>query len=121
MKNYILLLVFFCLMLQSCTSYKTVRNDSPTFVGGKIYKIKQGEKWMKVKVVSSDENTIKVKHKSESKFIERASITAVKERKFSVVKTVLLVPVAVTTVAVGAYIADPKINFEVGPVFSSPN
>lgn len=120
MKNYILLLVLVSVIMQSCTSYRGVSNDSPSFIEGKKYKIKQEGKWMKVKVVSSDENTIMVKHNGESKPIGRASITAVKQRKFSVVKTVLLVPAVATTVAVGVFIADPDINIPMGAI-QSPN
>lgn len=119
MKNYILLLVSIFFVMQSCTSYRAVSNDAPTFISGKKYKIKQSEKWMKVKVVSSDSTTIKVQHNSETKIIDRASVTQVKQRKFSVIKTVALIPVVVTTVAVGIYMADPEINIPLN--YTSPN
>jgi hypothetical protein len=117
MKNYIVSMVVFTFLLQSCTAYKTT--SALSFEDGKNYKIKQDEKWMKVKVISSNDSVLNVQKGSERFAIAKSSLTAVKKRKFSVVKTIVLVPVVVSVIAIGSYIVDPKINVPISP--SSPN
>lgn len=117
MKNYILSVMLFSLLIQSCTTYKTVSNLS--FERGGKYKIKQGEKWMKVKVISHNDSIINVQKSGNNVSIAKSSITAVKQREFSVVKTIVLIPVAVSVIAIGSYIANPEINIPISP--SSPN
>ena len=117
MKNYILSVMLFSLLMQSCTTYKSVSDLS--FEKGGKYKIKKGEKWMKVKVISHNDSIINVEKSDVSFTIAKSTITSVKKREFSVVKTIVLVPVVVSAIAIGSYIVNPEINIPISP--SSPN
>lgn len=117
MKNYISTILLFSFLMQSCTTYKTVSGLS--FDEGKNYKIKLSEKWIKVKVINSNDSMVNVQKRGDTVSIEKSSITSVKQRKFSVVKTIVLIPVAVSVIAIGSYIANPEINIPISP--SSPN
>lgn len=117
MKNYILSVMLFSFLIQSCTTYKTVSDLS--FENGGKYKIKQSEKWIKVKVMSQNDSIVNVEKSDVSLAIAKSTITSVKKREFSVVKTIVLVPVAVSVLAVGSYIANPGVNIPISP--SSPN
>lgn len=89
MKKYISFLVIL-ILFQSCFSYKSVENNSSQYEIGKTYKLKQGKKSEKVKIISKTDSTIVVNHKFEEKEISLQAISKVEKRKFSIVKTVLM-------------------------------
>lgn len=91
MKKIILFLAI-VILFQSCYSYKAVENNSSQYEIGKTYKLKQGKKSEKVKIISKTDSTIVVNHKFEDKQVSLNSISKVEKRKFSIVKTVLFPP-----------------------------
>ena len=88
------------ILFQSCFSYKAVENNSSQYEIGKTYKLKQGKKSEKVKIISKTDSTIVVNHKFEEKEISFQAISKVEKRKFSIVKTVLY-PAFWTAVFIG--------------------
>ncbi|MBC7524215.1 MAG: hypothetical protein H7239_07235 [Flavobacterium sp.] len=99
---YILLLSF---LLQSCYSYREI-DKSSTLVIGKKYKIKQSNKYEKVRLLSFSDSTITVSNnKNSQNTIAIKDINKIKKRHFSVTKTVLLpIGILVVTASVAVII-----------------
>ena len=108
MKKTLLLLVI-SIVLQSCFSYKAVENNSSQYEIGKTYKLKQGKKSEKVKIISTTDSTIVVNHKFEDKEVSLNSISKVEKRKFSIVKTVLFPPLTLA-VLIGILASGVKVS-----------
>ena len=116
MKKIILFFVF-GILFQSCFSYKTVENNSSQYKIGKIYKLKQGKKSEKVKIISKTDSTLVFNHKFEEKEISLNSISKAEKRKFSIVKTVFFPPLTIA-VLIGVLASSVKIN--TGGILSPP-
>lgn len=90
MQKSILYIVLLSFLLQSCFSYKTVDKNGE-FVMGKKYKIKQANKYEKVRLLSSTDSTITVNNaKKTENTIAKNDIKKIKKRRFSIIKTALL-------------------------------
>ena len=90
------------ILLQSCFSYKAMENDPTKMETGKTYKIERNQKYTKVVFHNVKDNTIIVSEDFEEKQIPINDITAIKKRKFSVVKTVGL-PLSIVVGLVGLF------------------
>ncbi len=111
-KIYILLLSI-SFLLQSCYSYKTVDLKSSKLVAEKQYKINANNKITKGKLLNANDTSLVFRTVYKEKTILFKDIKTIKKRKFSVVKTVALVPVTVTTLTILFVLADPiQINFD---------
>ena len=91
MKKF-LLFISVAILFQSCYSYKAIENISSQYEIGKTYKVKQGKKSEKVKIISKTDSTLVVNHKFEEKEISLQAISKVEKRKFSIAKTLILPP-----------------------------
>ena len=99
MKKFTLLFVV-ALLVESCYSYKQVNVDPKTMVIGKEYKIERNNKTSKVVYTQNADSVIFVMKNGIQDQILIKEITSVKEKKFSVVKTILF-PIATSIVIVG--------------------
>ena len=82
------------ILVQSCFSYKPIDISPSKMVFGQKYKIKQNNKTSKVTLNRiSDSSIVVMKNRTEQQ-ISLKDITSMKERKFSVVKTIALIPTA---------------------------
>lgn len=89
MRKTIVLLIS-AILLQSCYSYKAVKNDSSHYEIGKSYRGHKGKKSEIVKITSKTDSTLVVWSDFETKSIAIDQFSKVEKRKFSIVKTVLL-------------------------------
>ncbi|MBC7643364.1 MAG: hypothetical protein H7174_13695 [Flavobacterium sp.] len=108
MKTTTLFLITISLLLQSCFSYKTINPETANLVVGKTYKIKQNKIFEKVKLKSFTDSTIIVRRTFKEKEILKSEILKMKQRKFSVIKTAVFIPVVVVVSAVGIFAATYK-------------
>lgn len=82
------------ILLQSCYSYKAIDLKTGTSLKeGKIYKINNTETLLKGKLISSNDTIIKLQIDKNEKQIPTTEVKEIKERKFSILKTVGLVPI----------------------------
>jgi hypothetical protein len=116
MKHAIIYILITSFLLQSCYSYKTIDLNKTSLTQGKKYKYNtvQNKKFEKVTIKSSNDTIIIAKTGRKEKQITFADIKTIKVRKFSVIKTIALVPVSIVTLAIGAFLIDPKINVPIG-------
>ena len=102
------------LLLQSCYSYKKVAVEPKTMVIGQTYKIERNHKTSKVVYTSNVDSAIVVlKHGAEER-IPLKDITSAREKKFSIVKTIVFVPATAAVIA-GLFIltySGPNINLD---------
>ena len=103
MKKLIIYLFLFSFLLQSCYSYRKLDLTTKPFVEGKKYQIKQSGNFEKFKLISQTDTTIVVhKHKTQI-IILKNEIIDIKEKRLSVVKTILL-PVGILAIGAGAIV-----------------
>lgn len=100
MKNRIICLFLISVLLQSCYSYKNIDFKNSTLKEGKVYKINRGGTLLKSKLISSNDTILKVQLNKEEKQIPIVEIKEMKERKFSILKTVGLVPIIYTGITI---------------------
>lgn len=100
MKNTIIYLIIFSLLLQSCQSYKTIDLKNAELKVGKTYKIKVEDKFVTVKLKAISESTITVFKSGADRYISVSDIKEIQEGKFSIVKTIGLV----ISIGLGAFI-----------------
>ena len=93
MKNTIIFLFLISLLLQSCYSYKAISLKETPLIVGKNYKIKQEDKFVKTTLKTVNDSTLTVLVGKTEKQISVSSIKEIKAQKFSVLKTVSLVPI----------------------------
>ena len=103
MKNLIIYLFLFSFLLQSCYNYRKLDLTTKPFVEGKKYQIKRSENFEKFKLISQTDSTISVTKNSNVIMIQKNEIIDIKEKHFSVVKTILL-PVGILAIGSGAII-----------------
>lgn len=78
---------------------------------GEKYKIKRNNKIAKVVLKSISDSSIVVMKNWKEQQIPLKEITNMKKRKFSIVKTIALIPIAAVTLAIVFVLSDPiKIN-----------
>jgi hypothetical protein len=96
MKSKTIILIAFSLLLQSCYSYRVIDKDSNLLIGKK-YKIKQSDKYEKVRLLSSTDSTITVNNnKNIENTISLNDIKVIKKREFSEIKTgAIVAPTAI--------------------------
>jgi hypothetical protein len=100
MKNTLLYLLLISFLLQRCYSYRAIDLKQTPLVIGKDYKIKQEGKFVKATLLSlNDSTTIFLVGKKEKHF-PIAAIKEIKIQKFSVVKTVSLIPIVYVGIGV---------------------
>lgn len=110
----ICLLLGITLLLQGCYSYKKAEINPKTMAIGEMYKIERNGKTSKVMYTSNADSAIVVLKNSKEERVPLKDITSVRKRKFSVVKTIALVPItmaAITTLFVysmGDYDSEKK-------------
>lgn len=110
MKKTFLTILLFCLLLQSCYSYRTIDLNKTKLVENKKYKIKTTDKFIKVRLIDLNDSTAVFKNGKNQNEIAISDLKAVKVRKFSVVKTVAIVPSLILIAGTGAYFAmDNKV------------
>ena len=93
MKKIILFLTI-AILFQSCYSYKAIENNPSQLEIGKHYKIEQNRKSIALKVLSKTDSTILYKSFFKQRDISTEEITSIKKRKFSLLKTVIYIPVS---------------------------
>ncbi|MDI1316745.1 hypothetical protein [Flavobacterium sp.] len=98
MKKISLLLAI-TFLLQSCYSYKKVNINPKTMVIGQTYKIVRNNKTTKAVYTQNADSVIFVLKNGYEERIPIKNITSAKEKKFSLVKTVLLVPVTLIAIS----------------------
>lgn len=108
------------ILLQSCFSYKPVEVNPKTMVIGQIYKIERNHKTSKVTYVSNADSAIVVSKNGKEERIAVKDITKARQRKFSTLKTIALVPaiLAVITLIIILTYDGPNVNLD---GLNSPN
>ena len=109
MKNAISLLIV-CLLLQSCTSFQKVALDEKSFKIGEKYKIKQGGKYFKGKLKAIGESEFTFGSIGKEKTIALSDMEELKQRKFSLVKTAIIVPISLALAVIITYGLGPDMN-----------
>ena len=106
--------IFFVLgiafLLQSCFSYKRIALEPSKMVSGQKYKIEQNHKFSKVTFNRISDSSIIVSKYWKEEQIPLKEITGIKRRKFSVVKTIALVPATAASAVLIFAISYTKIN-----------
>lgn len=110
----LLLLLALTFLAQSCFSYKDYNTSPGNMVAGRKYKIQRNNKYEKVVVKSVNDSTVIVSKGSKEKTIALSEITKVKTRKFSTVKTIVLVPATAALIAGIFIISYNGPNVQVG-------
>ena len=100
-KLFLLLAIAF--LFQSCFNYKRMELVPSKMVTGQKYKIERNHKFFKVTFNRITDSSIIVTKNWKEEQIPLKEITAVKKRKFSIVKTVA-VTVAVSAALTGLFI-----------------
>ena len=120
MRKFILFLAI-GILFQSCFTYRTVEKNPETFRITQKYKILHEGKTSKITVLRINDSTLVFKKNFKEQEVAIDSITAVKKREFSVVKTVIVVPIVVlTSLAIFIAIALSNLKFEFGKFQSPP-
>jgi hypothetical protein len=110
MRKSIIHILLLSFLLQSCYSYRVIDKNSKLAIGKK-YKVKQLNKYEKVRLLSITDTTIIVSNnKNSQNTIDLNDIKIIKKRHFSVTKTVLL-PIGIVIVGVGTIIAVDGSHF----------
>lgn len=91
MKNLFLIFAL-SMLLQSCYTYKKMDLQKAPVVEGEYYKVRQNERFSKVKIVKANAETLTVIENHESRTISVSNIKEIKSRKFSALKTFLVAP-----------------------------
>lgn len=81
-------------LLQSCYSYKTIDLKDNNLSQNKEYKISRDGIFFKAKVIDSNDSIIKIQVDGVEKQISKSEIKEIKEKKFSTLKTLGLIPIA---------------------------
>jgi hypothetical protein len=95
------------ILLQSCYSYKQVEANPTTMVIGQKYKIEQNNKTSKVIYIKAVDSAVVVSKNGKEEQIALKDITKVRERKFSLIKTIALVPLTAGAIVLLFVISDP--------------
>lgn len=101
MKNTIFYLLFVSIFLQGCYSYKTIDLNQTKLQEGKIYKVKQEDKFVKATLKTLNDSTTTFLVGKSEKQIPITSIKEIKVKKFSVLKTVSLFPITIAVIVIG--------------------
>ena len=80
-------------LLQSCYSYRTIDIKQVSLSNDKVYKIKTESKFFKAKLAESNDSLVKIITKGNEKQIPIADIEQIKVKKFSILKTVGIIPI----------------------------
>ena len=108
MKKTNIILIATSFLLQSCYTYKTINPTNAYLAAGRTYKIKQNNKFEKVKLKSFTDSTITVSNSLTVRHVDRISIIKMKQREFHTGKTVVFVATATVVGLVGLFvIANP--------------
>jgi hypothetical protein len=100
-------------MLQSCYTYKATSIKEKPLIVGKIYKIREDDKFVKSKMISTNDSVLTVMVGNVEKDIYTANIKEIKIQKFSAIKTVGLT-LGVGLVLFGIIAAVSLSNMEFG-------
>lgn len=119
MKKIIFLVLI--ILIQSCFSYKIIDLKSTKLIAGHKYKIAEDKKLIKARLKSFDDSTATMMVGKTEKQIEFSKIKIIKTRKFSVLKTIALVPIVGTTITLPFVISNPNIGQSIGAVISITN
>ena len=119
MKKIIFLVLI--ILIQSCFSYKTIDLKSTKLIAEHKYKIAEDKKLIKARLKSFDDSTATMMVGKTEKQIEFSKIKIIKTRKFSVLKTIALVPIVGTTITLPFVISNPNIGQSIGAVISITN
>lgn len=101
MKNTILYLLVVSFLLQSCYSYKTIDLKQTPLIVGKKYKIEQEVKFVKATLKTLNDSTTTFLVGKFEKQIPITNIKKIKVKKFSVLKTVSLLPITIAVIVIG--------------------
>ena len=93
------LLVSIVLLFQSCFTYRKIDNEPSKMVEGRKYKIDYNHKSKIVVFKRLNDSMAIVSRKGSERQIALKDITRIKERKFSIIKTVVLVPATMLAMA----------------------
>jgi hypothetical protein len=115
MKSKTIILIAISLLLQSCYSYKVIDKNSNLTIGKK-YKIKQANKYEKVRLLASTDSTlIVIDNKEIETTITKKDIRVIKKGHFSFTKSAALY-IGVTVGVSAAAFASGAVK--IGPDFS---
>ena len=89
----IIILFLTASLLQSCYSYRTIDLKNVSLSNGKSYKINIEREFFKAKLLDSNDSLIKIQIDGREKRIPIVEIKEIKEKKFSILKTVGLIPI----------------------------
>lgn len=87
-------------LFQSCYTFRTSDITPDKMVVGESYKIQRNSKYEKVSITKITDSSAIVAKGFQEKHIKLSEITAIKTRKFSIVKTAVL-PIAIVGTLVG--------------------
>lgn len=100
--KHVSILISYCILFQSCYSYKTIKSNEKDIELFKKYKIDlKNSKIIKGKIVGFYNDTIQVLSKGKNLKISEKDIKEIKKRKFSLLKTSLT---TLTVAAVSALV-----------------
>ena len=101
------LLLEIVLLLQSCFSHKKVAADPKTMAIGQVYKIKYSNKKCKVVYTQNADSAIVVLKNGIETRIELKNIEQVREKKFSLIKT-LFIPLGIVIAIIELFVLNCK-------------
>jgi len=120
MKKIIVIVASVSILLQSCYSYKVIDSNFESKNVGTFYKIKIDSKQYKGKLISFNDSISKIKAGENEINIKTSDIEKIKQRKFSVLKTVALSTSMLLVTIVGLFIVTYN-GPEMGNNLNSPN
>ncbi len=106
----LLLVLSISFLLQSCFSYKEASRDPTQMVLGEKYKIRTNQTVFKVVLISVSDGLLVVQKNKNELQIPLQEITSLKKRKFSLVKTISIIPLTAIGITAVFIIADPILK-----------
>ena len=106
MKNAIIyIIIILSFLLHSCMSYKAIDLQQDSFKVGKIYKIKQEDKFEKVFLKKVNDSSLTVLINKNEKQILITDIKEIKMQKFSILKSIGLLAGTIGTLTLVSLIS----------------
>ena len=104
MKNSILTMIIVSILLQGCFSYRKIPNKFTTINYGETYKIKIDNKLIKGKLISFNDSMCTFRVRKNEISFKTSKINKIKQRKFSVAKTIVLTTTITIVGIIGLFI-----------------
>lgn len=111
MKQKVMLYLVFPILLQSCYSYKTVEISKTNLKQDNVYVINSNGKTQKGILIEENDSVTRFKIKNKIEEYSKKDITSIKDKKFSILKTIgLFTGVIVVGTTIGVAISLNNIN-----------